>query len=152
MANSLNDGLSKPDQVDTGGITAAEIGSGGILAANISGGQINKTHLSSGCVLAANLSGGQVGMSHLATNQMSAGSPAAGGLFEWSTTGSTTTGSKLTVTFGKAFLAAPTVMVSPYAGNVGYVSVGSVTTTTCEVLTETASTFFSLSARGSGTI
>jgi hypothetical protein len=40
MVNALTDGLNKPDQMDTGGITASEIGSGGIMAYNISGGQV----------------------------------------------------------------------------------------------------------------
>ena len=40
MVNALTDGLNKPDQLDTAGIQAAEIGSGAVMTYNLSGGQV----------------------------------------------------------------------------------------------------------------
>lgn len=48
-------------------ISSAEIGSGGVLSANISGAQVLSSHIASGNVLTAQISGAQVNSTHIAS-------------------------------------------------------------------------------------
>jgi len=64
MTNALIDGLNKPDQIETAGIQAAEIGSGAIMTYNISGGQVTTGIVSNNIAIGGTT--GSVVIPHLA--------------------------------------------------------------------------------------
>jgi hypothetical protein len=157
MANSLNDGLSTPDQFDTGGIQSAEIGSGAILSANISGAQVLKTHIASGNVLVAHISGGQVSGNVVSLEYPVAktGSPGIGNIaFQFAKGATLGAGSTLWVVFGTPFAAVPAVVVTntKTVSKTVNVVAGSVTAGSFFAEGEAASDTFDWIACGSGRI
>jgi hypothetical protein len=176
MANSLNDGLNTPDQFDTGAIQSAEIGSGAILSANISGAQVLSSHIASGNVLSAQISGAQVLKSHIASgnvliahisggqvsgNVVSAeypvcytGSPGIGNTAIQFGTGTIGAGSSVWVAFGTPFAAAPQVFLTntKTVSKVVNVVAGSTNAGSFFAEGEAASDTFSWLACGSGRI
>lgn len=118
MANSLVDGLNKPDDLDTAAIQTAELGSGTVLGPNISGGVILSAHLATDSVVAAKISGLAVTTAKIAANAVTAakstivatGSPTGYG--QSIQHGSVTpTDVETWTVFGTAFAAAPKVVV-----------------------------------------
>ena len=132
MANSLNDGLSKPDQLDNSAIQSIEIGSGAVMAANISGGQINKTHLAYG--------------------QIGTGSPTSYGLSIQTGVDVTSASSGATVVFGTAFKGTPYVVASASGTNAVAITTLNANAGSFDVISEGANVAFNWIAIGSGTI
>ena len=127
MANALNDGLNAPDQLDDEAIQSTEIGSGGVLASNISGGQVNSTHQDFVATGSPSAFGNSVQMQEFVANA----------------------GSVAVVQFGTAFSAAPVVV----AQVVGGISSHPATSAGSAVIEcETASASGTLVAIGSGNI
>jgi len=114
------------------------------------GPEVTSTELGSGAVLSAHISGGQVNSSHLSTNLVYTGSPAAGGNSVQAGVATLGAGSSVWVVFGKAFKSAPYVTVSAVDDTLQDLRVGSpVTAGSCQVFGATASKDFHWIAVGS---
>lgn len=71
MVNALQDGLNLPDLLDTAAIQTAEIGSGGVMGPNISGGVITNAHLGAGVVSGTAIASGCITNYRVADNACS---------------------------------------------------------------------------------
>lgn len=116
----MNDGLQTGEfiaatisgnslSVGTSQISSAELGSGAVLSANISGAQVLSSHIASGNVLSAQISGAQVLASH--HRILGTGSPTVFGRSIQHGTATATDVAVWTV-FGTAFAAAPQVQLT----------------------------------------
>lgn len=170
-STTLSGGTVVVDTITAGNsqIGPAELGSGNVLTANISGNQVIATHIQSGAVLDEHISGGQIINSHFASAAVSGtavsleyatvkgiGSPAQTNIAIQAGSNATDGGSQVWLVFPAAFAAAPrsitATALNAAAGAGNVLSIGSVTAGSALVQSVGASTVFSWIAVGSGRI